>query len=90
MYVALKCLVRSGGLNAIDTAINYRCQKSERIVGAALRTLFDEDLYKLDVSLYKQRKDAAIGGNQINLKKFWDFTDNKNEKIDLADDNFNS
>ena len=38
----------------------------------------------------KQRKDAAIGGNQINLKKFWDFTDNKNDKIDLADDNFNS
>lgn len=75
MYIALKCLVSSGGLNAIDTAINYRCQKSERIVGAALRTLLDEQLYKLDASLYKQSKDAASGAQQINFKNLLGFKD---------------
>lgn len=44
MYIALTYLVKSGALNFVDTAINYRCQKSERIIGAALRTLFDRDL----------------------------------------------
>lgn len=29
--------VQSGGVNVIDTAINYRYMKSERVVGAALR-----------------------------------------------------
>ena len=29
----------SGGINLIDTAINYRCQKAERTVGAVLKTL---------------------------------------------------
>ena len=31
-----------GGLNVIDTAINYRFQRSERTVGGALRALVDE------------------------------------------------
>lgn len=31
--------VRSGGVNVIDTAINYRYMKSERTIGAALRYL---------------------------------------------------
>ena len=48
IYVAMTSLVRSGTLNFIDTAPNYRCQKSERIVGAALRSLLDEDLFKHD------------------------------------------
>ena len=30
------------GVNVIDTAINYRCQRSERSAGAALRSLFSE------------------------------------------------
>jgi len=33
--------VESGGVNVIDTAINYRFQKSERVVGAALRYLIE-------------------------------------------------
>ena len=39
MYQALKTSVFSGGLNVVDTAINYRYQKSERTVGKAIRTL---------------------------------------------------
>ncbi|MFN3476735.1 MAG: aldo/keto reductase [Candidatus Methylomirabilales bacterium] len=30
------------GVNVIDTAINYRCQRSERVIGGALSTLFKE------------------------------------------------
>lgn len=39
VYNALKALALSGGVNVIDTAINYRCQKAERTIGAALKTL---------------------------------------------------
>ena len=34
--------VQTGGVNVIDTAINYRYQKSERVVGAALRYLIQQ------------------------------------------------
>jgi diketogulonate reductase-like aldo/keto reductase len=47
-YVAAKHLIRSGALNVIDTAINYRCQKSERVIGAAIRYLLNPDLQALD------------------------------------------
>ena len=39
VYNAAKLLVKSGGVNVIDTAINYRCQKAERAIGSALKTL---------------------------------------------------
>jgi len=39
MYVAAKSLLKSGAINVIDTAINYRCQKSERTIGAVLHSL---------------------------------------------------
>lgn len=39
VYNAAKHLVLSGGVNVLDTAINYRCQKAERAIGAAVNTL---------------------------------------------------
>lgn len=36
------------GLNVLDTAINYRCQRSERAVGRALRKLIDKGLAARD------------------------------------------
>ena len=39
MYEGIKSSVLSGGVNVIDTAINYRYQKSERTVGKAINTL---------------------------------------------------
>ena len=36
------------GINLIDTAINYRCQRSERAVGRALRTIIDEGIASRD------------------------------------------
>ena len=41
VYNATKLLILSGGVNVVDTAINYRCQKAERSVGAALKTLIN-------------------------------------------------
>ena len=38
----------SSGLNVLDTAINYRCQRSERAVGRALRQIFDSNIAKRD------------------------------------------
>ena len=39
MFNAIVESVKSGGVNVIDTAINYRYMKSERVVGAALKYL---------------------------------------------------
>jgi len=48
MYSALKTCVFSGGINTVDTAINYRYQKSERTIGKALRTLIQKYGYSRD------------------------------------------
>jgi aryl-alcohol dehydrogenase-like predicted oxidoreductase len=37
------------GVNLIDTAINYRCQRSERAVGAALRRAFASGMHRDEV-----------------------------------------
>lgn len=39
LYNAIKSAVLSGGINIIDTAINYRYMKSERAIGKALQVL---------------------------------------------------
>ncbi len=44
---ALKHAVRRG-CNHIDTAINYRFQRSERAIGFALKALFDEGVFSRD------------------------------------------
>jgi aryl-alcohol dehydrogenase-like predicted oxidoreductase len=36
------------GVNLVDTAVNYRCQRSERAVGEALRRLFAEGALRRD------------------------------------------
>ena len=36
MFNAIIDSVNSGGVNLLDTAINYRYMKSERVLGAAL------------------------------------------------------
>ncbi|MEB3286257.1 MAG: aldo/keto reductase [Vampirovibrionales bacterium] len=42
MHDAVIASITSGTINVIDTAINYRAQKSERSIGRALRSLFSE------------------------------------------------
>ncbi len=48
MYDGVKASVLSGAVNVIDTAINYRYMKSERTVGAAMKTLVDKYRYERD------------------------------------------
>ncbi|EAR85009.1 aldo/keto reductase family oxidoreductase (macronuclear) [Tetrahymena thermophila SB210] len=43
MFNALIDSVNSGGINVIDTALNFRYQKSERSIGAALRYLKNQN-----------------------------------------------
>jgi aryl-alcohol dehydrogenase-like predicted oxidoreductase len=47
-YVDVLAAGVSSGLNVLDTAINYRCQRSERAVGRALRKILDSGLAKRD------------------------------------------
>ena len=48
MYNAIKMSLLSGGINVVDTALNYRYQKSERTVGKALETLVEKYGLKRD------------------------------------------
>jgi len=41
MFNAIIETVQSNGVNVIDTALNFRSQKSERVIGAALRYLIE-------------------------------------------------
>ena len=47
-YVDVLTAGVSSGLNVLDTAINYRCQRSERAVGRAIRKIFDSNIAKRD------------------------------------------
>jgi aryl-alcohol dehydrogenase-like predicted oxidoreductase len=38
--------VISGGVNVIDSAVNYRFQRSERVIGAAIQSLLDQGLIR--------------------------------------------
>lgn len=42
MYAAAIAASLANGINVVDTAINYRCQRSERVIGATLATLLRE------------------------------------------------
>lgn len=38
----------TNGINVIDTAINYRCQRSERVIGRVLQELMDQSAIRRD------------------------------------------
>jgi aryl-alcohol dehydrogenase-like predicted oxidoreductase len=46
MYADAVRRALTSGVNTIDTAINYRCQRSERVVGRVLRELIDEGVVR--------------------------------------------
>ena len=48
LYVNSARLALSSGVNMIDTAINYRCQRSERVVGQVLQELIGEGVLRRD------------------------------------------
>ncbi|MGI8618507.1 MAG: aldo/keto reductase [Gemmatimonadaceae bacterium] len=47
-YAAAAQLAVKSGINLLDSAVNYRCQRSERAVGAALRALLSSGAAKRD------------------------------------------
>lgn len=65
MFNAIIDSVQSQGLNVIDTAINYRGQKSERVIGAALRYLLEQG-YKRN-ELFVASKNGYLTVNRILL-----------------------
>jgi aryl-alcohol dehydrogenase-like predicted oxidoreductase len=42
-YITAKHLLMSKTVNVIDTAINYRCMKAERILGQVLNTVINQE-----------------------------------------------
>jgi aryl-alcohol dehydrogenase-like predicted oxidoreductase len=48
LYSDAARLALSSGVNAIDTAINYRCQRSERVIGRVLQELMGEGVVRRD------------------------------------------
>jgi aryl-alcohol dehydrogenase-like predicted oxidoreductase len=47
-YTESARLALSSGVNMIDTAINYRCQRSERVIGRVLQELIGEGVVRRD------------------------------------------
>jgi aryl-alcohol dehydrogenase-like predicted oxidoreductase len=50
-YAASVLAAVEGGVNVVDTAINYRCQRSERSVGASLRQLWSKGYSRDEIVL---------------------------------------
>lgn len=62
--------VASGGVNVIDTAINYRMQKAERSIGRTLERLTNEGLVKRD-ELFIATKNGYLTSDGDLPKDFW-------------------
>lgn len=48
LYAAAAREAITSGINVVDTAINYRCQRSERVIGRVLQDLLGEGLVRRD------------------------------------------
>ena len=60
---AVRTALRSG-INVIDTAINYRCQRSERAVGRALNGMLgNEQLARDEILVSNGRADDTVSAN---------------------------
>ena len=62
--------VASGGINVIDTAINYRMQKAERSIGRTLERLTNEGVVKRD-ELFIATKNGYLTSDGDLPKDFW-------------------
>jgi len=66
MFNGLIESIQSGGVNVIDTAINYRYQKSERVVGAVLRYLLEKGYSREELFIC-----SKVGYISVNLLMIW-------------------
>ena len=86
---AVKQSILSGGVNIIDTAINYRYQKAERSIGKALKDLSSENLVSRD-QIFISTKSGYIPGDaehQLNPKAYLQklIKDNAVDKSSIID-----
>ena len=58
-----------GGINVIDTAINYRSQKAERSVGAAVSELSDDGITR--ECLFISTKNGYVTNDADVNEEFW-------------------
>lgn len=71
MKNAIKSSIRSG-INVVDTAINYRAQKSERSVGKAIGELIEEKTITRD-QIFISSKNGYVTNDADVKKDFWEY-----------------
>jgi aryl-alcohol dehydrogenase-like predicted oxidoreductase len=69
---AVKRSIASGAVNVVDTAINYRFQKSERAVGRALKELIEEGICKRD-EVFISTKNGYLTHDADLSMDFWEY-----------------
>lgn len=77
--VLMKNAIKSSvlaGINVIDTAINYRAQKSERSVGKAIQELIEEK--KIDRNqIFISSKNGYVTNDADMKKEFWEYVNSE-------------
>jgi aryl-alcohol dehydrogenase-like predicted oxidoreductase len=72
---AVKLSTQSGAINVIDTAINYRSQKSERAIGSALREMIEKNMLKRD-EVFISTKNGYVTDDGDVKTEFWTYIHN--------------
>lgn len=78
MKNAIKLSVNSG-INVIDTAINYRSQKSERTIGDAIKELVEEKKITRD-QIFISSKNGYLTNDADVKQEFWEYVKNEYTK----------
>jgi len=72
---AVKLSTQSGAINVIDTAINYRSQKSERAIGKALKELIEEGVLNRDEVFISTKNGYVTDDGDVRME-FWTYIHN--------------
>ncbi|MFQ5940879.1 MAG: aldo/keto reductase [Nitrososphaerales archaeon] len=72
---AVKLSIQSGAINVIDTAINYRSQKSERCIGKALDEVLELGEIRRD-EIFVSTKNGYITNDADVPMEFWTYIQN--------------
>lgn len=72
---AVKLSIQAGAINVIDTAINYRSQKSERAIGKALKELVEKGEIQRD-EVFISSKNGYITNDADVPMEFWTYIQN--------------
>lgn len=81
MQNAIKLSIESG-INVIDTAINYRSQKSERSVGKAIQELIEEKKIERN-QIFISSKNGYVTNDADIKKDFWEYVNSEYVKNNI-------